>query len=259
MRSTQDRRLAVPALAERARTLAARGCTAAVMAAGITGRLMPMLHQVEGEDSALLLVAQDRDLPNLVDAKPGGEVSAMIEVTDLAPAVVREPVRGLLWITGWLRALAPDQGRKSATRWAEHRPDPRLLDIGHTASMMWLDPVFVVYSDSEGSGWLTPAALAAAEPDPFCHIEHAWLRHLERYHPDVLRTAAGHAVTGEQRRAVQVRPLSLDRLGVRLRIEGAAQEHDVRLAFRHPATTPVELASELYGLLGCSVAGQKTR
>lgn len=259
MRSSQDRRLAVPALAERARTLAARGRTAAVMAASITARLMPMLLQVEGEDSALLLVAQDGDLPALVEAMPGGEVSAMIEVTDMAPVVVREPVRGLLWITGWLRALATDQARTAATRWVEQRPDPRLLDIGHTASMMWLDPVFVVFSDSEVSGWLTPAELATAEPDPFCQIEHAWLRHLERYHPDVLRTAVGHALTWEQRRAVQVRPLGLDRFGVRLRIEGAPQEHDVRLAFRHPATTPVELASELYRLLGCSVAGQKTR
>ncbi|MDT7712711.1 MAG: hypothetical protein QOG46_1400, partial [Pseudonocardiales bacterium] len=46
MESTQDRQLAVPALAERARTLAARGRTATVVAAGTTDRPMPMLYQI---------------------------------------------------------------------------------------------------------------------------------------------------------------------------------------------------------------------
>lgn len=259
MDRTQDQRPAVPALAERARTLATRGRTATVMAAGITGRVMPALHQVQRDDSALLLLARDHDLPTLVDLAPGGEVSAMVELTDIAPVALREPVRGLLWITGWLRVLAPDQGRKLATCWAECRPDPRLLDVGHTASLLWLDPVFVVFSDAEGSGWLTPAALASAEPDPLCRLECAWLRHLEQYHPEVLRRAARYLGAGQQQWDAQVRPLGIDRLGLRLRIEGRNQARDVRLAFPQPATTPVQLARELYGLLGCPALAQKTR
>src|SRR5215469_9124042 len=101
MASTQDRRSAIPALAERARTLAARSHTATVMAAGITGRPMPMLHHVEDDSSVLLLLAEDHDLPALVDFAPDGEVSAMVELTDIAPVALREPVRGMLWITGW--------------------------------------------------------------------------------------------------------------------------------------------------------------
>ena len=256
MRSTWNRRLAIPPLAERARTLAVRGRTATVMAAGITGRLMPMLHQVQRDDSAILLLAGDHDLMTLAERAPGGEVSAMVELTDIAPVALCEPLRGLLWITGWLRALDPDQGRKVATQWAEQRPDPRLLDVGYTASLLWLDPVFVVFSDAEGSGWLTPAALASAEPDPFYRIEHAWLRHLEQYHPEVLRVAVQHLAAGQHRWGAQVRPLGIDRLGVRLRIEGRSQAQDVRLAFHQSATTPVELAKELYGLLGCPAVAQ---
>lgn len=259
MGNTQDQRSAIPALAERARTLAARGCTATVMAAGITGRVMPALHQVHRDDSALLLLARDDDLPTSVELAPGGEVSAMVELTDIAPVALREPVRGLLWITGWLRALNPDQGRKFAVRWAEHRCDPRLLDVGHTARLLWLDPVFVVFSDAEGSGWLTPATVACAEPDPLCRLEHAWLRHLEQFHQEVLRAAVRHLNAGRQRWDAQVRPLGIDRLGVRLRIEGSSPAQDVRLAFRRPVTTPVQLAQELYGLLGCPAATQKTR
>ncbi|MGH3825411.1 MAG: DUF2470 domain-containing protein, partial [Pseudonocardiaceae bacterium] len=259
MGSTQDQRPAIPALAERARTLAARGRTATVMAAGIASRVMPALHHVQRDDSALLLLARDHDLPTLVDLAPGSEVSAMVELTDIASVALREPVRGLLWITGWLRVLAPDQGRTLAMRWAEQRPDPHLLDVGHTASLLWLDPVFVVFSDAEGSGWLTPTALASAEPDPFCRLEHAWLRHLEQYHPEVLRAAVWHLAAGQHQWDTQVRPLGIDRLGVRLRIEGSNRAQDVRLAFHQQASTPVQLARELYGLLGRPAVAQKTR
>ncbi|MGH3696527.1 MAG: DUF2470 domain-containing protein [Pseudonocardiaceae bacterium] len=259
MGSTQDRGPVIPGLAERARTLVARGRTATVMAAGTAGRVMPVSPQVQRDRSVLLLLARNHDLPTLVDLVSGGEVSAMVELTDIAPVPLREPVRGVLWITGWLRALAPDQARKAATRWVEHHPDPRLLDVGHTASLLCLDAVFVVFSDAEGSGWLTPAALAGAEPDPFCHLEHAWLRHLEQYHPEVLRVVVRQLADGQRRWNGQVWPLSIDRLGLRLRIEDAGHTRDIRLAFHHPATTPVQLARELYGLLGCPAVVQKTR
>ncbi len=259
MESTQDRQLGVPALAERARTLAARGRTATVVAAGTTDRPMPMLYQVHRGRTGVLLLALDRSLPTLTEVAPGGEVSAMLELTDIAPVTMREPVRGLLWITGWLRALSPNQARRASAKWAEQRPDSRLLDVGHTASVLWLDPVFAVFSDGEGSGWLTPGALANAEPDPFCRLECAWLRHLEQYPSAALRTVARHLPYAQLGWDARVRPLGIDRLGLRLRIEDADQTQDIRLVFHRPATTPVRLASELYGLLGCTAAAQNTR
>ncbi len=259
MKSSQDRGPAVPPLAERARTLAARSCTVTVVAAGTTDRPMPMLYQVHRDRSAVLLLAMDRTLPTLAEVAPGGEVSAMLELTDIAPVALREPVRGLLWITGWLRALSPNQARRASTTWAEQRPDSRLLDVGHTASILSLDPVFAVFSDGEGSGWLNPADLANAEPDPFCRLEYAWLRHLEQYPSEVLRTVVRHLPGARLRCGVQVRPLGIDRLGLRLRIEDADRAQDIRLAFQHPITTPTRLASELYGLLGCPAATQNIR
>jgi hypothetical protein len=259
MRNTQDQELAVPPLAERARTLAARSRTATVVAAGTTDRPMPILYQVHRDRTAVLLLAMDRALPTLAEVAPGGEVSAMLELTDIAPVGLREPVRGRLWITGWLRALSRNQARHASARWAGQRPDSRLLDVGHTANILWLDPVFAVFSDGEGGGWLHPAALADAEPDPFCRLECAWLRHLEQYPAEVLRSVVRHLPGARLPCGVQVRPLGIDRLGVRLRIEDADRAHDVRLAFHRPATTPVRLASELYGLLGCTAAAQNTR
>jgi hypothetical protein len=48
---------------------------------------------------------------------------------------------------------------------------------------------------AEGTAWLTPADLAAAEPDPFGHLEQDWLRHLDQAHPDVLHALARQIFT----------------------------------------------------------------
>ncbi len=156
MRHRQDQRASVPAPAERARTLTARGGSAAVLAAGAAGRTEPALHHVYQDGATMLLLPEDHPLSALVELTPGGEVSAMIELTDTAPVALRRPVRGLLWITGWLRALSPKQARHVAMDVAAHRYDHRLLDVGYGSMLLWLHPVFAVLSDAEGTAWLTP-------------------------------------------------------------------------------------------------------
>lgn len=254
MGHSQDRRASVPPPAERARTLAARGGTAAVLAAGAPDRTVPTLHHVHHDGSTVLLLPEDHPLPVLVGLTPRGEVSAMIELTDTAPVALHRPVRGLLWITGVLRALCPQHARQAALDMVAHRSDDRLLDVGHGSRLLWLHPVFAVLSDAEGTSWLTPADLAAAEPDPFCHCEQDWLRHLDHAHPDVLHALARHFFALPHGVRTSVRPLGVDRLGLRLRIEDGEQTHDLRLAFQRPATTPVQLAIEVHRLAGCPAA-----
>lgn len=249
MEHRQDRRASVPPPGERARTLIAHGATAAVLAAGASDRTEPVLHHVHQDGSTVLLLPADHPLLTLVGLTPHGEVSAMIELTDTAPVALRRPVRGLLWITGWLRALSPRQARQAALSVAVHRCDDRLLDVGHGSRLLWLHSVFAVLSDAEGTAWLTPADLSAAEPDPFCHLEQDWLRHLDHAHPDVLHALARHVFALPRGGRTRVRPLGVDRLGLRLRIEDGEQTHDLRLAFQRPATTPVQLATELHRLV----------
>ncbi len=247
----QDRRASVPPPAERARTLTTRGGTATVLAAGAPDRTEPALHHVHQDGSTVLLLPADHPLCALVELTPRGEVSAMIEITDTAPVALRRPVRGLLWITGWLRSLSPQQARRTATAMAAHRCDHRLLDVGYGSRLLWLHPVFAVLSDAEGTAWLTPADLVAAEPDPFCHLEQDWLRHLDEAHPDVLRALARHIFALPHEGRARIRPLGVDRLGLRLRIEDGEQTPDLRLAFQRPVTTPVQLAIEVHRLAGC--------
>lgn len=247
----QEQRVSVPRPAERARTLAARADTAAVLAAAPANRTAPTLHHVDHDGSTILMLPADHPLTTLVDLAPCGELSAMIEVTDMAPVALRRPVRGLLWVTGWLRALCPQRAREVALELAAHRCDERLLDLGHGARLLWLQAVFAVLADAEGTGWLTPADLAAAEPDPFCYLERDWLRHLDEGRPELLRALGRHLPAAPRGGPARIRPLALDRLGLRLRIEDGEQTHDLRLAFHRSATTPAQLAIELHRLLGC--------
>ncbi|TNC27483.1 DUF2470 domain-containing protein [Amycolatopsis alkalitolerans] len=209
-------------------------------------RVVPELHHVHASGSVSILLGDDD--PLLARAAEA-EVAVMFELTDQAPVDLREPVRGLLWITGWLRPLGPAAARARAVAVAETRPDPRLLDLGHGASLLRLTPASLVLADAEGTHSLRPHVFSAASPDPFAEYETTWLRHLAHEHADVVASLARH-VPGELRGG-RIRPLGLDRFGLRLRIETEGEDHDVRLAFSRPVSNPAELGSEMRRLVGC--------
>jgi hypothetical protein len=232
-----------PTPGERARTIAALG-PATLLLSGEAEKVAPLLHHVHADGSVSALLPDGHEL--LAAAR--GEVAAMAEVVDLAPVPLREPVRGLLWITGWLRAVPERSAREIAVKVAENRADPRLLDLGHGASMVRLEPASMVLADGDGTHPVDLADFTAAEPDPFCGQEAGWLRHLELSHTDVVGLLVRHLP--ESLRGGHIRPLGLDRYGLRLRVE-AVVDHDVRLAFSHPIGTATELATELRRLVGC--------
>jgi hypothetical protein len=132
---------------------------------------------------------------------------------------------------------------------AETRPDPGLLDVGHGLTMLRLTPSSLVLADAEGTHSLRPHMFSAASPDPFHGYEAQWLRHLESDHADVVEQLARHLP--EELRAGRIRPLGLDRFGLRLRVEQDGGDHDVRLAFSRSVTSPPQLAMELRRLVGC--------
>jgi len=245
-----ERRPAVPSLAARARTIATRGGQAAVIRSDANAdRVEPHLHHVHADGAVTLLLPVGHPLVGQVFGAPRGELPAMVEVADRAPVALREPVRGLLWVTGWLRTLSAARAREAALAVAEVRPDSRLLDVGHGMAVLRLSAASMVLADGEGSGSLEPADFVAARPDPFCRYEDHWLRHLDLAHRDVVGMLTRLLPTGL--RGGHVRPLGLDRFGLRLRVELAADDHDVRLAFSQPVDTPQSLAVELRRMVGC--------
>ncbi len=251
MGSTRPRRPPAPTPAERARSVAARGGTACLVGTGAP-QAAPLVHHVRADGSAVLLLDDDEPVLDAIRAAPGGEFAAMLELADQAPVDLREPVRGLLWITGRLRIPEPDAARRIALQVADVRPHPDLLRLGHSATLVRLDPGSAVLSDAEGSAALSPVDLAAAWPDPFCLYEAHWLAHLEESHPDVLDALVRHLPpTLRDLRGARLRPLGVDRHGLRLRVEAPDRDHDVRIAWLEQATTVDELRVQMHRLMGC--------
>lgn len=246
--------ITLPDPAERARTIAARSPEAVLVPCAQEPGRSPVrigthLHHVHADATMTVLLPESHPMVAAVWQSPRGAVTVMTELTDPAPVRLREPVRGLLWVTGMLTALEGEQGRERALRVAEEVADPRLLDVGHGMSVLRIDPASVVLADADGSCSLQPAEFQDAAPDPFYGYETEWLRHLELSHRDVVGQLARHVPI--ELRGGQVRPLGLDRLGLRLRVEASDADHDIRLPFSRSVSTPEELAVELRKLVGC--------
>jgi hypothetical protein len=249
--STRPRRPPAPSAAERARSVAARGGTACLVGTGAP-QAVPLVHHVRADGSAVLLLNDDEPVLDEIRSAPGGEFAAMLEITDHAPVELREPVRGLLWVTGRLRVPERDIARRMALQVADVRPDEELLRLDHGATLVRLDPGSAVLSDGEGTAALTPVDLAAAWPDPFCRYEGHWLAHLEHSHSDVLDLLTRHLPPAlRDLRDARLRPLGMDRYGLRLRLEAPGRDHDVRIAWAQPATSVEELRKQMQHLIGC--------
>lgn len=134
-------------------------------------------------------------------------------------------------------------------RLAEIRPDHRLLDVGDDLELLRLDLDSVVIADGGGAESVTLAALAAAGPDPFWREESIWLRHLDAHRPDLLARIARRLPARPP--AAAIRPLGIDRYGIRLRFECADGDTDVRLPFDHPVDDVQGLSRALRVLIGC--------
>lgn len=252
------RRPAMPSSAERARTIARRGGRAALLPSGeSTARIAPLLHHVHANGNATLLLSDDHPLVATAWQHPRGELAGMLEVADPTPVRLREPIRGLLWLTGWLHLLEGQEARDEVLAVAERRPDSRLLDAGHGATVLRLNTASLVLADAEGTCSLPIEAFSAATPDPFCMLEDSWLRHLELSHRDVVGLLTRHLP--EHLRGGHVRPLGIDKYGLRLRVESTDGDHDVRLAFSCQVTTAEQLGRELRRLVGCPFLAQQAQ
>ena len=80
-------------------------------------------------------------------------------------------------------------------------------------------------------------------------MESCWPQHIDSAHREVVDRLA----TRLQRalRRGRVRPLGLDRYGVRLRVENDDGGHDVRLPFAKPVDDVTGLSQAIWLLMGC--------
>ena len=184
---------------------------------------------------------------------------ALMELTDYAPLPLREPVRSLVWVSGHLRQVPPDAVTDMLNQIATENPNPALLQVETPRSappggdprytLLRLEIASVVVTDATGAEPVSVADLLTARPDPFCEIEAGLLWHLDTVHNDVVARLVSK-LPAPLRRG-QVRPLGLDRYGVRLRVEGNDGDHDVRLPFHKPVNDMTGLRKAIRVLMGC--------
>jgi Protein of unknown function (DUF2470) len=234
-----------PTTAERVRSTCARAGGALLAIEGPAGGepLTTPLHHLLDDGLFALAVP--------VDCASGG-IQAVLELADYAPLPLREPVRSLVWIRGRLHHVPLPAVPALLDRIAAEHPNPALLQVRTPRSvddtaylLARLEIESVVVTDATGAEAVDVRALLAARPDPFCAFESCWIQHLDTAHRDVVARLAARLPRGD------VRPLGIDRYGLRLRVEAADGDRDVRLPFHQPVDDVTGLGRAIRVLMGC--------
>ncbi|MFC4606146.1 DUF2470 domain-containing protein [Rhodococcus kronopolitis] len=242
-----------PSTAELVRSACARSRQAVLAIDGTDPVAVPVHHLRAGGD-VVLTVPSDSSATALAWQAGRGGLPAMLELTDRAPLALREPVRSLVWLRGSLHAVPTEASRSLAAAVADAHPDAGLLDVGHTTTLLRLVLHSAVVADSHGAEPVPLEDLLAARPDPFCAVEDHWLAHLESDHGELVDLLARRLP--RHLRAGRVRPLGLDRYGIRLRVEtgdatNGRVDTDVRMPFAEPVDDAGALSRALRLLVGC--------
>ncbi len=206
-----------PSTAERIRTTCARADRALLAVDGMEP-VAVSLHDILRDGSFVIAV-------HCETPATATDTNAVLELTDYAPVPLREPVRSLVWISGGLQPMPPHD------------------------TLVRLEVTSVVVADSTGAESVSLDALMAARPDPFCAMESRWLQHIEADHRELVDLLASR-LPGSLRRG-RANLLSLDRYGLRLRVETDNGDHDVRLPFPMPVDDVTGLNRGIRVLMGC--------
>ncbi|OBH49207.1 DUF2470 domain-containing protein [Mycobacterium sp. E2479] len=245
-----------PTTAERIRSACVRAGSALLAIDHDDPVATPVHHLMDDGSVALVVPAeQERGL-----TRPASGSQALLELTDYAPLPLREPVRSLVWVRGHLQEVHPTEILDTLDLIAAECPNPALLGVDTPRcapadseelryTLLRLEIASVVVTDATGAEPVSVAALLDARPDPFCALESNLLWHLDTAHRDVLARLVSR-LPAPLRRG-HVRPLGLDRYGVRFRVEGDDRDHDVRLPFHKPVEDMTGLSQAIRVLMGC--------
>ncbi|WP_461007165.1 DUF2470 domain-containing protein [Streptomyces capparidis] len=256
-----------PTAAERARTLIDGNASAAldVPRGWLTHPegAVPAARAVLPDGDVLLLVAGASPAVRAAAHARHDELTAVLEVTDVAPVAVPRRVRGRVRVTGWLTPVRPEERAACAMLLSGRYPVGEVLGLpegalgldvldgpgplgagsGHDGprpawTLLRLEAAEVVVEDLWGTDRVDPEAFAAAEPDPLAAHEADLLQHLAAAHDPQVQSLT--ALLGDRRGAPgedapTAVPLALDRFGLRVRFRGARGAlFDVRFEFPEP-------------------------
>ncbi|MCM2392823.1 DUF2470 domain-containing protein [Streptomyces albipurpureus] len=213
----------MPSAAERTRTLVQSTCSAVLLIAGVDSPrpelLSPHARVVGPDGEVFLLFPADSPAVRAATHAQDDELTAVLEITDVAPVSVPHRIRGRAWVTGWLTSV------------------PGVAEPG--LMMLRLEVGELSVDDLWGAATVEPEDFTEAGVDPLIAHETELLQHLHSAHGEQVQELCGllgervdgmGTENGRIRRAV---PLALDRFGLRVRFVGE-RCFDARFDFPEP-------------------------
>lgn len=246
-----------PSAAERVRTLVQSSVSAALAIPGTEAKQSgpdplgfgsPEARAVTPEGDVVLLVPAASPAARAAAYAQDDDVTAVMELTDVAPVAVPHRVRGRAWIAGWLTPVRNGDRAECERLLSEQCPAEPATDVAWMLLRLEVGEAYV--DDLWGEEHVEPDDFAAAEPDPLARHESELLQHLAAAHDDQVRSLC--ALLGEDDTTCSVReqvvPLALDRHGMRVRFCGEAHCFDARFEFPEPVSGVVQLRRAMHAL-----------
>ncbi|MGW1774224.1 DUF2470 domain-containing protein [Streptomyces sp. NPDC002104] len=237
--------------AERVRTLVESNASVSLTLPGALdqgefGTGMPAARTVTPDGDVILLVSGESAAARAAAHAQDDDLTAVIEITDVAPVSVPHRIRGRAWLAGWLTPVRGAGERAAcAALLAERHPVGELLGLAESLDaapggrpawmLLRLEVGEISVDDLWGAEHVDPDLLAGAEPDPMVAHETELLQHLASSHGDRMGDLCGLLGTREAADLTAV-PLALDRLGLRVRFLRGATAFDARFDFPEPVT-----------------------
>ncbi|WP_089227833.1 DUF2470 domain-containing protein [Actinacidiphila glaucinigra] len=225
----------MPSAAERTRTLVQSTASAILVIPGLVPDLPELMvpeERIVGTDGDLfLLFPAESPAVRAATHAEDDDLTAVLDITDVAPVAVPGRIRGRAWIAGWVTVARdlPAPAGKVRLR----------LEVGEAS----LDDLW-------GAEQVEPDEFAAARPDPLVDHEAELLQHLAAAHADQvgwLCALAGGAGACRGIPAAAV-PLALDRFGLRVRFTGEDGVFDARFEFPEPVRGHTDLHRAMHAL-----------
>ncbi|MFG2877245.1 DUF2470 domain-containing protein [Streptomyces sp. NPDC048337] len=214
---------------------------------------MPAARTVTPDGDVILLVSGESAAARAAAYAQDDDLTAVIEITDVAPVSVPHRIRGRAWLAGWLTPVRGDDRAACAALLAERHPVGELLGLADSRwRLLRLEVGEISVDDLWGAEHVDPDDLAAAEPDPMVGHEAELLQHLHAAHGDRIGELCGLLGPREADGMTAV-PLALDRLGLRVRFSGGkAGSFDARFDFPEPVADICGLRRAMHTLFAAA-------
>ncbi|MBO0511868.1 DUF2470 domain-containing protein [Streptomyces beijiangensis] len=220
----------MPSAAERTRTLVQSTCSAVLLVTGLEPahpwQAVPESRRVGPEGDLFLEFPADSPVVRAATHAQDDELTAVLEITDVAPVSVPHRIRGRARVSGWLTSV------------------PGMAEPGRM--ILRLETAEAYVDDLWGAGGVEPEELRDAAADPLAVHEAELLQHLHAAHGEQVQTLC--TLLGERVGAQgNVVPVALDRFGLRVRCTGA-ECFDARFDFPEPVRDVAELRHAMHTL-----------